>query len=95
MTNFEQRRRFLGLGITGLAATQIGSLAGYAVPAKSLTRRGSFGRARSVIVVFCWGGMSHIDTFDMKPEAGSEDQVATIESTLRVMVPTLRCFLDV
>jgi hypothetical protein len=28
-------------------------------------------RARSVIQVFLWGGMSHIDTWDPKPEAGS------------------------
>lgn len=26
-------------------------------------------RARSCIVLFCWGGMSHIDSFDPKPEA--------------------------
>ncbi|MDE0596960.1 MAG: DUF1501 domain-containing protein [Roseibacillus sp.] len=30
-----------------------------------------FGKARSCIVVFAWGGLSHIDTFDLKPEAGS------------------------
>lgn len=29
----------------------------------------SFDDTRSVIVLFCWGGLSHIDTFDMKPDA--------------------------
>ena len=29
-------------------------------------------KAKSVIQVFLWGGMSHIDTWDPKPEAGSE-----------------------
>jgi len=28
-----------------------------------------FDDTRSVIVLFCWGGLSHIDTFDMKPDA--------------------------
>jgi len=27
----------------------------------------AFGRAKSCIILFAWGGMSHIDTFDMKP----------------------------
>lgn len=27
------------------------------------------GRAKSCIVLFCWGGMSHIDSFDPKPHA--------------------------
>ncbi|MDP7655924.1 MAG: DUF1501 domain-containing protein, partial [Roseibacillus sp.] len=31
-----------------------------------------FGKARSCIVVFAWGGLSHLDTFDLKPEAGSD-----------------------
>ena len=30
-----------------------------------------FGKARSCIVIFAWGGLSHIDTLDLKPDAGS------------------------
>lgn len=71
MTVSLRRRDFLQLGIAGAAVTQFGPLPGIAAPS-SLSRRSSFGRARSVIVVFCWGGMSHIDTFDMKPNAGTE-----------------------
>src|SRR5689334_4335938 len=29
-------------------------------------------KAKSVIQVFLWGGMSHIDTWDPKPDAGSD-----------------------
>ncbi|MGH7139407.1 MAG: DUF1501 domain-containing protein [Pirellulales bacterium] len=31
-----------------------------------------FGRAKSCIVLYCWGGVSHIDTWDPKPEAPAE-----------------------
>jgi len=30
------------------------------------------GKAKSCIILFCWGGMSHVDTFDLKPEAPAE-----------------------
>ena len=69
------RRKFLQIGLTGMAATHVGAWGGIAAPAALATPAlaGSrFGRARNVIVMFCWGGMSHIDTFDMKPQAGSE-----------------------
>ncbi|HVX10935.1 MAG TPA: DUF1501 domain-containing protein [Pirellulales bacterium] len=31
-----------------------------------------FGRAKSCIVLYCWGGVSHIDTWDPKPDAPAE-----------------------
>ena len=30
------------------------------------------GQAKSVIQIWMWGGPSHLDTFDPKPEAGSD-----------------------
>src|SRR5262249_60462345 len=30
------------------------------------------GPARSCIVLYCWGGMSHLDTLDLKPNAPAE-----------------------
>ena len=30
------------------------------------------GKAKSVIVLFCWGGISHLDSWDLKPDAPSE-----------------------
>ena len=35
-------------------------------------RRGGFGRAKSCILLFMWGGPAHQDTFDMKPDAPAE-----------------------
>src|SRR5947207_9353866 len=46
---------WLALQNSGLAHTQRGS--------------GGFGKAKSCIVLFAWGGMSHLDTFDPKPDA--------------------------
>lgn len=31
-----------------------------------------FGQAKSCIVLFCWGGVSHLETWDPKPEAPAE-----------------------
>ena len=31
-----------------------------------------FGRAKRLIFLFMWGGPSHLDTFDMKPDAPPE-----------------------
>ncbi len=42
----------------------------YAEQAKKKLRPTSFGKAKSVIQVWMWGGPCHIDTFDPKPEAG-------------------------
>ncbi len=35
----------------------------------SSSKRNGFGKAKSCIILFAWGGMSHIDTFDPKPLA--------------------------
>jgi len=60
------RRDFLRVGSLGLVG--LGSLAG--TGAASQTNRNT--RARSVILVFLGGGLSHIDTFDPKPDAPAE-----------------------
>ncbi len=67
------RREAIGRGLCGaagvVAAGSLGSttLAGTA-PATAPIQA----KAKSVIQVFLWGGMSHIDTWDPKPEAGRE-----------------------
>lgn len=61
-----------GLAFTGLA---LGDLLGAreAHPGRSSAPRPrSFGKAKSCIVVFNYGGPSHIDTFDLKPDAPAE-----------------------
>jgi hypothetical protein len=70
-----RRREFLRIG-RGLAA------AGLVLPALRATataahneqppRSGSFGRARSCILVYLLGGPPHQDMFDLKPEAPAE-----------------------
>jgi hypothetical protein len=56
------RRRLLQIGGLGL----LGSMLPQALAARTQRRRG---RARSVILLHQFGGPSHVDTFDMKPEA--------------------------
>ena len=47
----------------------------------------SFGKAKRCIVMFAWGGMSHIDTFDMKPKAASN--VRSAFSQIKTTTPGL------
>jgi hypothetical protein len=42
------------------------------LPPASLAEAGSRAKAKSVIQIWMWGGPSHLDTFDPKPEAGAE-----------------------
>jgi hypothetical protein len=48
----------------GVPSAKSGDPASKLVPVKA--------KAKSVIQIFLWGGMSHIDTWDPKPEAGRE-----------------------
>ena len=66
------RRQLLQLGISGLAVSGMRAIAPMPVAAATPRALPAFGKAKNVIVMFTWGGMSHIDTFDMKPEAGAE-----------------------
>lgn len=50
------------LGAAGLALLDGGPTRALAAPAKA--------RAKSVIQIWMWGGPSHLDTFDPKPDAG-------------------------
>jgi Protein of unknown function (DUF1501) len=67
------RREFIQVGFSGLLGI---SLMDLLAPASRAVRAGSESRnaaapprAKSVILVFLTGGLSHIDSFDMKPEA--------------------------
>jgi hypothetical protein len=80
------RRGFLRLGAAGLSMAA--GLAGRA-SAAPLPRGPGFGRAKSCIVFFAWGGMSHLDTFDLKPDApidvrGPFHEIPTAVPGLRV-----------
>src|SRR5262249_53556157 len=61
------RRAFLRAGTAGMTGLWLGrgGLAQGAAPSGSPP-------ARSVILLWLWGGPSHLDTFDMKPDAPLE-----------------------
>jgi Protein of unknown function (DUF1501) len=74
-------RDFQRLPLSRRAAVQAGglALAGLSLPellrARDLEPRvgdGGFGRAKSCIFMFMWGGPSQLDTWDMKPNAPDE-----------------------
>ena len=47
------------------------------------------GKAKSVIQLWMWGGPSHIDTFDPKPEAG-EDYCGALKNPIETKAPGMR-----
>jgi len=62
-----------GLGFTGLMLSDWLRLrAAAAEPRQAAQRASGFGKARSCILVFNYGGPSHLDTFDLKPDAPRE-----------------------
>jgi len=64
------RRSFLGIGLGGALAALTGLDASAAEPPSSARKR--TGRAKQVLVIFEQGGVSHIDTWDPKPDAPAE-----------------------
>lgn len=69
-TNGISRRRWLraSAGAIGLALPELLGLQ----RAGAVESRTGFGKAKSCIVLYCWGGMSHLDTWDIKPDAPAE-----------------------
>src|SRR5262245_46881818 len=68
MNELFNRRDLLRVGSLGVAGSLLPSLAG-AKPATPTTRPGT---ARSVIVLWMAGGVTHLDSFDPKPDAPAE-----------------------
>jgi hypothetical protein len=68
------RRRLLAktAGLCGLALPVCGQLRVHAAePVRDATRPVS-AKAKSCIIIYCWGGISHLESFDLKPQAPSE-----------------------
>ncbi len=61
------RRRFLGRGLCGAAGLLLADRLCTRVRAAAPKAK-----AKSVIQIWMWGGPSHIDTFDPKPDAGND-----------------------
>ena len=71
MTRLLSRRRVLetsGLALLGLSLPELLAARACAAPQPA----GSFGRAKSCILLFMWGGPAHQDTWDLKPDAPAE-----------------------
>src|SRR5437660_12351717 len=72
-----RRREFLrvgGLGFTGLLWSDwLRARAASSNPTQSRKPAArTFGRAKSCILIFNYGGPSHLDTLDLKPDAPAE-----------------------
>src|SRR5262245_58696820 len=65
------RRDLLRVGSLGLAATALPPIFAPAVQAKAPTKPAA-AKARSVIVLWMAGGVTHLDSFDPKPDAPAE-----------------------
>jgi len=66
------RRDALRMGVCGAAGLLMAGRIGSGAPAAATTRNAPPAKvkAKSVIQVFLWGGMSHNDTWDPKPDSG-------------------------
>jgi len=79
------RRSMLSRGAAGLA----GSLLLPGISRGAATVPGKLGRAKAVIQIWLWGGPSHLDTFDPKPEAG-RDYCGSLDTPLATNVDGMR-----
>lgn len=66
------RRHFLKFGALGLSLSQFLLLRSVAGVGRGSGTPQRVGRAKSCIVLFAWGGISHIDTWDPKPDAPAD-----------------------
>ncbi|MBN1491668.1 MAG: DUF1501 domain-containing protein [Phycisphaerae bacterium] len=67
------RRTALKRGLLGVAGLTLAkSWRVWAAPAIKPTVAAPAGKAKAVIQIWMWGGPSHLDTFDPKPDAGSD-----------------------
>lgn len=78
----------IGVGAVGLSLPTLFGLRECARAASTQPGADGFGQAKSCIILFAWGGMSHLDTFDMKPDAPAEYR--GIFQPLATAVPGIR-----
>ncbi len=85
------RRDVLRGGLVGAAGLVLGDRALAAVPAAApaAPQAKPKAKAQSVIQVFLWGGMSHTDTWDPKPDAGY-DFTGDFKDTISTKVSGIR-----
>ena len=67
------RREAIRMGVLGTGGLLMAdSLVGSTLAAAAPVKPAKLGKAKSVIQIWLWGGACHLETFDPKPEAGSE-----------------------
>jgi hypothetical protein len=66
------RRRFLQAGGTGLAAAGLAGIANEGGEPAPAQNQPSFGRAKSLVILYLYGAPSQMDTLDPKPQAPLE-----------------------
>jgi hypothetical protein len=82
------RREVVGRGLVGAAGLLLAGSPGlHAAPAPQPDK--AKGKAKSVIQIWMWGGPSHLDTFDPKPEAGN-DYCGPLNKPIPTNVPGIR-----
>src|SRR5688572_3753407 len=79
------RRAFLRVGTLGVLGLSLGDY----LALRSLGQTRTAPPARAVILLWLWGGPSHLDTFDLKPDApleyrGPFEPIATSAPGLRI-----------
>ncbi|MBM3847062.1 MAG: DUF1501 domain-containing protein, partial [Verrucomicrobia bacterium] len=69
------RREFLGSAAGGMTGAAVAWLMGRGRAGGAMLSKGGhgFARARRVVQIFCCGGVSHLDSFDHKPELARWD----------------------
>ena len=76
-------------GLCGAAGLLGGGLAGPAADRCLAAPKTASAPAKAVIQIWLWGGPAHLDTFDPKPEAGS-DYTGSLDKTLETNVKGIR-----
>ncbi len=71
-SHLNRRRHLLQLGQSGLLGLGLGSFINSTSARAGVGNNEIRSRAKSLIIVFCTGAISHHDTFDMKPDAPLE-----------------------
>ena len=83
------RRELLRLSLCGTAGLMLAGRFSREARAAEPQAPAPKGKARSVIQVFLWGGMSHIDTWDPKPDAG-RDYMGDLATAIPTNVPGIQ-----
>lgn len=83
------RRKLLLTATAAVGGVSLPSFLQLRRASAAVSHGGSFGRAKACILIYCWGGMSHLESWDPKPDAPVEirglfDPIATATPGIQV-----------